>query len=257
MKAMDHRIARRRHRVNEQRAETRLRIVIGLVAVAVLLGAGWWLVRSPFLSIDTVTVTGADHVDVTAALERLGVGAGTPTISIDEAAIETALASDPWVAQASVVTTWPGSLEIEVVERAPVAAFQRGDALVSITRTGAVVEVLRDLGAWPLVVSDGATAPRPGEVMSSTATLGALEFVAALPGELASGSVVTVGADGRLLATVAGHPVRLGRSVELGPKAAALAAVIESGVEPGSTIDVTAPRHPAVANPQPEVEGER
>lgn len=248
MNTMDRKIAQRRHRVTEQRAQTRLRIVIGLVALTVVIGAGWWLLRSPFLSIDTVAVTGADHTDVPAVLERLGVGAGTPTISVDEAAIETALGASPWVAESSVVTTWPGTLEIEIVEHAPVAAFQRGDALVSVTRTGAIVEQLQDVGTWPLVVSDGA-APRPGEVMSSPATLGALEFVAALPGELASGAVVTVGRDGLLTATVAGHPVRLGRAVDLAPKAAALAAVLGSGVEAGSTIDVTAPRHPAVGEP--------
>ena len=178
MKTMDHRIAQRRHRVTEQRAQTRLRIVIGLVTMAVILGVAWWLLRSPLLSIDSVTVTGADNADVTAVLERLDVGPGTPTISVDEVAIAAALATDPWIDESTVVTTWPGSLEIEIVEHAPVAAFQRGDGLVSVTRTGVVVEQLDEVGAWPLVVADGDAAPRPGDVISRAAVLGAVEFVA-------------------------------------------------------------------------------
>jgi hypothetical protein len=39
-------------------------------------------------------------------------------------------------------------------------------------------------------------------------------------------------------------------------KASALVALIGHGLAPGSSIDITAPRRPAVANPQPEVEGE-
>lgn len=266
MKTMDRRIAQRRHRVTEQRAQTRLRILIGLVVVAVVAGAGWWLVRSPLLSIDQVTVSGAPHVDTAAVLERLEVRVGTPMISVDEAAIESALLTDPWVDTARVVATWPGSLEIEVVEHVPVAALQRGDDLVSISASGALVERLDPSASWPLVVDSQPTMLRPGGAVSAPATLGAVEFVEALPGELAGGVVVTVGADGRLSATVAGYPVRLGRPVDVPAKAAALGAVIASGVTKGSTIDVTAPRHPAVAkpvttnpaspNPQPEVEGE-
>jgi cell division septal protein FtsQ len=247
MKTMDHKIAERRHRVTEQRAQTRLRIVIALLGVAALIGAGWWLVRSPLLSIRTVTVTGDDHTAAQATLDRLGIGIGTPTISVDEAAIEAAVLTDPWVAEASVVATWPGTLEIEIVEQVPVAAFQRGDTVVAVSRTGAVIETLDDPGGLALVIGADGVAPRPGDVIGGAAEGAALEFVAALPPDLASSCVVTI--DRGLEITVAGHPVRLGRSVDLGAKASALAVVIASGVPEGSIIDVTAPRHPAVAQP--------
>ncbi len=41
MKTMDRRIAERRHRVTEERARTRLRLVIGLVALVALAAAGF------------------------------------------------------------------------------------------------------------------------------------------------------------------------------------------------------------------------
>ena len=56
MKTMDRRIAERRHRVTEERARTRLRFVIGLVALVALAAAGFALVRSPLLSVNRVTV---------------------------------------------------------------------------------------------------------------------------------------------------------------------------------------------------------
>lgn len=256
MKTMDRRIAQRRHRVTEQRAQTRLRILIGVVALAAVGAAGWGLLRSPLLSIGTVAISGAKHADAAGVLERMQVSAGVPTISVDETAIETALVEDPWVDTARVVATWPGTLEIEIIEHIPVAALRRGDVLVAIAATGAVVERLEAAGTLPVVVDNQGSVPRPGSVVSAPATLGGVAFVEALPPELAAGSMVTVGAEGRLDATVVGHQVRLGRPVDLIAKASALAAVIESGVAPGSTIDVTAPSHPAVANPQPEVESE-
>ena len=67
---------------------------------------------------------------------------------------------------------------------------------------------------------------------------------------------MAVGADGQITAVVGDYGVRLGRAVEMRSKAAALVAVIDYGAEPGSFIDVTAPRRPAVANPQAEVEAE-
>ena len=122
MKTMDRRIAERRHRVTEERARTRLRLVIGLVALVALAAAGFALVRSPLLSVNRVTVTGHEHSDPAAVLARLDVVPGMPTVSVDAGAIEAALRADPWVADARVVVSWPGSVDVEVTEQVPVAA---------------------------------------------------------------------------------------------------------------------------------------
>lgn len=256
MNTIDRKIAQRRHGLTEQRARRRLRVVITLVVVAGISATGFWIIRSPLLSIDRVTITGANQSDPSGAIAQTGVAPGTPTISVDVAAIESLLLADPWIAEARVVVTWPGSVEVEVTEHVPIALVQTANGFAHVTVDGAVVQILDDPAGWPIITSAVAQTPRAGDTMGGAALLGALEFVTALPAELATAAVVSVDAEQQLAASVGGYQVRLGRSIEMGQKAAALAAVIEHGVAAGSAIDVTAPRRPAVTNPQVEVEGE-
>ena len=249
MKTMDRRIARRRHGVTEQRARARLKVVIALVILAGIVAAGFWIVRSPMLSIDEVTVTGANHSDPLGAIEAAGIRPGTPTISVDEASLESVLLADPWIAEARVVVTWPGSVEVEITEHVPIAVVQTANGFANITATGAVVQMLDAPTGWPVITTAEANTPRPGTGLGGAALLGALEFIGSLPPPLAGDAVVTIDAGQRLTASVAGYQVRLGRAIEMGSKAAALVAVIDHGVEAGSTIDVTAPRRPAVGQP--------
>ncbi len=256
MKTMDRRIAERRHRVTEERARTRMRLVIGLVAVVALAAAGFALVRSPLLSVNRVTVTGAEHSDPAAVLARLDVVLGMPTVSVDAGAIEAALRADPWVADARVVVSWPGSLDVEVTEQVPVAAVTTAGGYAHVTTTGAVVEMLDSPIGLTLIALDVPETIRPGTTISTAATLGALEFIDWLPGDIARVTVVSVDEGGQLTATIDDLTVRLGRAREMQSKAVALAALIGHGLAPGSYVDITAPRRPAVANPQPEVEDE-
>ncbi|GMQ84470.1 MAG: hypothetical protein BMS9Abin07_0034 [Acidimicrobiia bacterium] len=256
MKTMDRRIAERRHRVTEERARTRLRLVIGLVVLLVLAAAGFALARSPLLSVDRITVTGAEHSDPEAVLAGLDVVAGTPTVSVDANALEQALRADPWIAQARVVVSWPGSLDVEVTEQVPVAAVTTAGGYAHVTSGGAVVEMLDDPTGLALIATDVPETTRPGATIVAAATLGALEFIDWLPTEVARVTVVSVDEAGQLTATVGDVTVRLGRSTEMQSKAVALIALIDYGLAPGSHVDVTAPKRPAVANPQGEVEDE-
>ncbi len=256
MKTMDRRMAERRHRVTEERARTRLRLVIGLVALVGLAAAGFALVRSPLLSIDKVTVTGAEHSDPAAVLARLDVVPGTPTVSVNADAVEAALRADPWVADAQVVVSWPGSVDVEVTEHVPVAAVTTAGGYAYVTTGGAVVEMLDDPIGMALIAGNVPENIRPGTTISAAATLGALEFIDWLPGDIARVTVVSIDEAGQLTATIDDLTVRLGRAREMQSKALALAALIGHGLAPGSHVDITAPRRPAVANPQPEVEDE-
>ena len=256
MKTMDRRIAQRRHGVNEHRARTRLRVVIGIVVVAAMAAAVYWVIRSPLLAIDRIIVTGAEHSNPGAAIESLGVAEGTPTIDVDAGAVETVLLSDPWIADASVAVTWPGTVEVEITEHVPVAVVQVSNGYAHVTLTGAVVQLLEDSAGMASITIAEPGVVRAGTLMEGAALLGAIEFVTGLPEQLQALTIVTVGADGQISAVVGEFGVRLGRAVDMSSKAAALVAVIDSGVAPDSLIDVTAPRRPAVANPQAEVEGE-
>jgi len=253
---MDRKIARRRRGLSEHRARTRLKVVIALVIGAGVVAAGFWIVRSPILSVDEVTVTGSNHSDASAIVEAAGIWPGTPMISIDEAALESDLLTDPWIAEAGVVVTWPGTVEVEITEHVPIAVVQTAAGFANVTATGAVVQLLDDPGDWPVITTAESQTPRAGAVLDAAALLGALEFVESMPSALAPDAVISIDVDQRLTANLAGYQVRLGRAIDMAAKVAALVAVIDSGVAQGSSIDVTAPRRPAVANPQVEVEGE-
>jgi len=76
--------AERRKGVSEDRARGRLKWVLTILVIMLTVVGTAWLIRSPVLSIKSVTVTGAtmSHPDVVVA--DLGMGQGTPTIDIDD-----------------------------------------------------------------------------------------------------------------------------------------------------------------------------
>lgn len=256
MKTMDRKIAARRHGVTEQRATARLRIVIGLAVLAILAAAAFWLIRSPLLEIQDVTISGAEHSTPSAALESLDVEPGTPTISVDAGALEAALLIDPWIAEAAVTVTWPGTVDVVVTEHVPIAVVVAQNGLAQVTLDGNVVSLVDDSAGYPTIVPAGAGVARPGGLMAGAALAGSLEFVSELPPDLVATTVITIDDSAQIAAQVGDYDVRLGRAIDMRSKAAALIALIDYGVESGSSIDVTAARRPAVTNPQPEVEGE-
>ena len=255
MNTMDHRIAERRHEVTEERARGRLRWLVWLVLFVVAVAAAIWVVISPLLSIRPVMVTGAERTNPALVADGIGVRPGTPTISVEGGAIETALLESPWIADANVTVSWPGRVEIHVRERMPVASISTDLGEFAIALDGVLVE--RTVGAPtpPIIRSDGAGAAREGDRISHTPTVGAVEFVAGLSPALRRSTTVTV-AEGTADAYVDQYTVVLGRPVDMAFTAAAVVALMITGIEPGRRIDVTAPSRPAVALHQSQLEGE-
>ena len=255
MNTMDHRIAERRHEVTEERARGRLRWLVWLVLFVVAVAAAIWVVNSPLLSIRTVTVTGAERTDPASIADALGVRPGTPTISVDGGPVEAALLESPWIADVDVTVSWPGSVEIDVRERVPVATITTDLGTFDVALDGVLVERTAGAPVPPIVHSDRAGALREGDRIIHTATLGAVEFAAGLPPALQRSTTVTVSGD-RVDALVDQYTISLGRPIDMAFKAAAVEALIATGLDAGSRIDVTAPSRPAVAPPQSQLEGE-
>jgi cell division protein FtsQ len=255
MNTMDHRIAERRHEVTEERARGRLRWLIWLVLLVAAVAAAIWFVNSPVLSIRTVTVTGAERTDPAAIAAGLGIRQGTPTISVKGGAIEAALLESPWVADVNVTVSWPGSVDIDVRERVPVATISTDRGAFGVALDGVLIERTTSGSPPPIVRSDRAGASREGDRISHAGTLGAVEFVAGLSPALQRSTTVTVSGD-MVDALVDQYSVSLGRPIDMAFKAAAVEALIATGLEAGSRIDVTAPSRPAVAPPQSQLEGE-
>lgn len=252
MTTVEPRIAERRRQVTEDRARRRLIWMVVALLVVVMAACAYWLVRSSFLSLESVHVEGALHSDPTATAESVGVVRGLPLISIDEQAIAEALATDPWVAGVDVRVRWPRSLVITVEERRAAAVITDGSSFAIVATDGMVVATV---GNAPDAIHIDTRVPPPGSTVRDGAVLGVVEFVAALDDETAAATVVTIEA-GTVSAVVLGHPVRLGRAVDMDAKARALQAVLATNLVPDASIDLIAPSFPAVANPQSQVEGE-
>ena len=259
---MDSRIADRRRVVKEEAARKRLRWTIGVLVVAGLVGAVVWLVQSPLLDLDDVSISGDNRSNVEQRLSDAGVAVGMPLLSVDADKTVEALESDPWVLRAEARVVWPNALDIVVVEHTPRAWVKGSSGWMLVSERGYVVAVSATGGtALPRIeLNDLVEAPLGGR-LDSTAVAGAIEFISALESDVSFD-----GTEESLFAWVDGLRVRLGRPIDMSAKAASLRALLDHGVPPGSTIDLLSAVRPAVvppvvegdesSDPQDEVEGE-
>jgi cell division protein FtsQ len=246
---IDPRLMERRKTVAEDKAKRNIGRLLKFLSLLVVVGAGVWVVFSPWLSVKQVVAHGIESSAANSVLAESRVRAGTPMILIDGSRVESLLLADPWVAEAKVHRDWPGTVIVDVVERRPVAW-------------------VRTAVGWTRRAIDGVALPsesEPDDVMarvdmpeisdeqavSSIELRGALEFVAALPGDLRAGTVVTM-SDDELWASVGGYEVRLGRSDEMTEKALSLATLLEENIPEDSTLTLIAPTNPAVLGPSPD-----
>lgn len=95
--------------------------------------------------------------------ERLGIAIGEPLLGIDTEAARERLEQLTWVERASVVRMLPDSLYIRLIERQPLALWQRDGRFTLIDRAGRVIEggpddaaPLDRFGHLRVLVGDGA-----------------------------------------------------------------------------------------------------
>jgi cell division protein FtsQ len=251
--SVDPRLAARRQQVQESWARRRLRWIVALVAIVIMVGVGIALARSPWLAVRTVAVSGVTNAEVTAVLDVHDLAVGVPTISVEAGLIEQDLLKDPWVAQADVAVTWPGTVEVTILERHPAAWIQGPGAWWLVSGDGVVLESGTPGEGEPIVhASVGALVP--GMTITQSDLSGAFEFLALLPSSLATGASAEVTLEG-IQATVDGYQVLAGNHRDIPAKVATVVAMLEAGVESGWVINVISPERPGALNPQPVVEG--
>ena len=169
-------------RQRRPRRWSRRAMIVGCAGLLLIAGGGTvaWLVHSGAIArgiaaaqesffawtadlgfaVAEVTVEGRERASREAILGALGVGRGTPILAIDPAAAKRQLETVPWIRSASVERRLPDALHIRLVERQPLALWQRQGRLVLIDRDGAVVpsEHLESFGN--LIVLVGPDAPK-------------------------------------------------------------------------------------------------
>ena len=250
---IDPRIRARRIEVRRTEGRRRLRKVGWLVTAA---GAGcalWALTLTPALDVDHIRVDGAANTGTDAVLGVLDIRRGDALLTADLGAAARAVSSLPWVATADVRRSWPGTIEVQVVERTAVAAISaKGGGWVLVDLEGRQLALSKEP---PVELVRVAGRPIEAELGTRAGARhrGAIDIAAALPEVLRSSlSSLWPKRDGSIEATV-GLPgggdavVRFGRASQVEAKLVALAAVLErADLVNVRVIDLRVPGAPAL-----------
>jgi cell division protein FtsQ len=231
----------RRIEVARDQGRRRLRRVAGaaIVIAVVLLAIG--ATRSPLLDVDAVEVSGAEATGEDRVLDAADIELGTPLISVDTGAVRAAVEQLPWIEQASVRRGWPGTVEIEVVERVPVAVVGSGRAAVLVDADGRAVAPASEA---PSDLPELSGAPVPLGASIPEAQRAGLAVVGVLPPELAAEvALIDVSSAGAALTLVDGIEVSWGDETQASAKAEALEVLLDQADRATiATIDLTVPR---------------
>jgi cell division protein FtsQ len=242
----------RRIEVQRESGRKRLRRVMGVTITVATLLVAYGATRTPLLDVDHVRVETSGRTEAGVVAVASGIGLGEPMTAVDAGAAARRVEALPWVDEARVRRSWPGTIRIEVTERTPVAVVNVTDtrsALVDATgRVLAIGTVAEIVGAVP-----------PGGVVTLTGVRGrvaegeplrrdardALAVVDALR-EALPGTVTGVSTD--LDATLGqGGVVRFGTADDLGDKIVAIETVL-TDVDTAclDVVDVRVPTSPVL-----------
>jgi hypothetical protein len=241
---IDPRIAERRRTVIESSARRGVRRAITLLVGVSIVAALIWVLQSPWLSVNEISLTGSDRPDVREAISTGGLEEGTPLVFVRAQKVEAELEALPWVRTASVQRVFPDRVEIAIDQRAAVAWLWTSGSYAILDVEGVVLEYVSTLAEGAPVLQFATRRLEPGEIHSDPLVLGGLQFLAALDG-LLPGFELREEA-GEVWGIVDGHEIRLGRPVDMPAKAAALIAVLADDIPAGSSINLIAPTRPAV-----------
>jgi cell division protein FtsQ len=114
------------------------------------------------LAVGNVQVEGRERASREAVLSAVAVARGTPILAVDPAAAKQRLEAVPWIRSASVERRFPDTLHIRLVERQPLAFWQRHGKLALIDRDGVAIATDRLDQFGNLIVLVGPDAPAHG-----------------------------------------------------------------------------------------------
>ena len=156
------------------------RYVLAALLVLVLVVGGTWLVLfSDVLTVKRVDVSGNHLLTRSEVLQTARVPRGEQLARVDIDAIASRLRSRAEVRSVDVSRKWPDAIQIEIVERVPVAVIEIGGQLRGLDAEGVVFDHYRKAPpGLPRISSSSQTTP---DALREAATV-----VAALPKELSA-----------------------------------------------------------------------
>lgn len=248
---IDPRIRQRRVDVRREEGRRRLRALVASIVVVAAIAVGVGLTRSPVLDLDYVNVVGAERTPRAALLAATGLDGHPLLVEIDTPTVARRAAALPWVKSARARREWPGTVRIEVTERAPVVVLpvDGGSRWALVDATGRVLSIDRvKPPGWPAIANVARVGP-PGTSVAADAAA-ALSVATALPVVLrprVTDLAVVSGGEVELHLGPPGGIVRLGPPRQLGPKFAALATLLEKAdLTRVAYLDVRVPQAPVL-----------
>lgn len=116
------------------------------------------ILRDAGLSVRSITVAGRVQTEPRELLGAMNIPKNTSILHIDLAAVHSRIAALPWVREVRVSRSLPDAIHIDLIERHPVAIWQRNGKMVLVDGDG--VEITeKDVAEYsdlPLIVGKGA-----------------------------------------------------------------------------------------------------
>jgi cell division protein FtsQ len=127
-------------------------------AAAIFKNARDWIANAAGLRIETVALTGHQHMSREEVLAIGGITGTTSLVFLDVEQARERLKANPWIADATVLKLYPRELQVNVKEREAFALWQKAGVVSVIADDGTVLEpyVAPRLLRLPLVVGIGA-----------------------------------------------------------------------------------------------------
>jgi len=230
-------------RIDEARRR-RLRpwAIVGAVLVVLVTG-GVALSYTSMFGARVIEVEGEERLAPRRVMRLAGLGLGSNVVHLDTRSTEARLETDPWILDATVETSLPGTITISVRERRPVLLFAVDRDRRLVAGDGTV------LGHAPWATDLPEVVAAPGATLDE-ATLGiAGEVVQAMAPTLRSSvDTVTMAVDGTVSLVMDGDvEVRFGGLAEAAAKGRALRAIMAYAHEQGRgllSVDVSSPAAP-------------
>jgi cell division protein FtsQ len=151
----------------------RTRTAIAVAAVAVVaLFATWLIAFSSVFGVRSIDVHGERTLTAAEIEKQAAIGSGTPLVRLDTAAITSRLERLADVESAEVSTSFPSTVTITIVERAPVGFVHVDGAYRLVDRTG---DQYRSVASAPqnlplLIVPTGTDAQTTGSAVATVAS---------------------------------------------------------------------------------------
>ena len=221
-------------RARQRRLRAAMPWAVTLGVLLVVGGLAWLVYGTSVLGVRDVHVVGTDSLTPAQVEEAAAVPAAEPLARVDLDAVRDRVQALPAVERAVVSRGWPSAIEVQVVERTPVAAVPVGEQYALIDAEGVAFRTVAKRPAGLPVAK--LTAPGPADVNTRSALVVLSSLTAELRDQLVS---ISVPAPAQVsLGLRRNRTIVWGDDTESEKKAQVATALLE---RKGDTIDVSAP----------------